>query len=868
MAKIVHIENGVTREYTLGEVPITVGRAARHTIPTMDSRASRDHFKIELLNGSWMAADLGSRNGTLLNGELLAHPRALRPGDKLMIGAAVFQFLDGTITTPAPEPPVVTSHTTRDVAAPVEKPPLPQAPPQPPPRPEPSFVEVLVPGASSATYPLGATAVVIGRARECNIPLEDEKLSSRHAEITETDQGISVRDLKSTNGTKFDGQSFESRLFRDRDQFTAGAVTFRILAPRFPSLVKPAPKSRRPGPVVLAVVAALLVLGGVAVVAPSLIGKLVDIPHPVTADPDNLLGEPGSLERGQEGWSIAADANYQVAADRDHKKDGDASLRVRGVDTREHSLFAASSNAVPASQTTSLKLEGWVRAEALEGRAGLRIEWLKGDSVIATTSTDLLDGTFDWKRLSVVAVPPPGAEKARAACLVTGIASIAWFDALKLSATKETPGGATWGTPWGRLAIDDAAALRLDAAGAPLLWNGTILFEEKGFPTTPTPLWNGARDGDPQSVGTGYRASRKIGRLGSITVIAVHADQEESLSWQVDVAREGAVLLSAEIDPAVAARLTTRSGDVIEPRDGPFEAAACSELILGDAPALLFDTPAAVRLDGSRLTLRWDPRPAEVAIHLRPAPSWVEREAGSLLADATAAARASQNGKALVIFEDLAKRYANREEGETGASRGKELRKQAEALLKRAREEVANAKKYPSKATTAIALELADQLERQWEGSEFAPEGTRLRKELVPDAVVEPVDPKKPPDETPKPPEKETIENARALLKWSEEALAKEEWLKAEIYAKNVIDRWPGTAEEMKAGELLGRATSGGKAARERDDWIREMLTKARNLVKNRQSDKAVPLFEEVLKKYPDSPLVKGVSEELGKIRK
>ncbi len=867
MAKIVHIENGVTREYTLGDVPITVGRAARHTIPTMDARASRDHIKIELLNGSWMAADLGSRNGTLLNGEILAKPRALKPGDKLMIGAAIFQFMEGTITTPAPEPPVPSVHTTRDVSAPAAAPPVPQ-PAAAPPRPEPSFVEVLVPGGSSATYPLGATAVVIGRARECNIPLEDEKLSSRHAEITETEEGICVRDLKSTNGTKVDGQPFETRVFRDRDSFTAGAVTFRIVAPRFPATApKPASRPRRPGPVFLAVAAALIVLGGVAIVAPLLIRKLVDLPPPVKPDADNLLGEAGSLERGQEGWSIAADANYQVAADRDHHKDGGASLRVRGVDTREHSLFAASSPAVPASQGAPLKLEGWVRAEALDGRAGLRIEWLRGDAVIGATTTDLLDGTFDWKRLSVVAVPPPGADKARAACVIAGLASLAWFDAVKLSATKDTPGGAGWGTPWGRLTIDDAAALRLDAAGAPILWDATLLFEEKGFATTPTPLWNGARDGDPQSVGTGYRVARKIGRLGSVTLIGVHAEQEDSLSWQVDVAREGAVLLSAELDPAVAARLTTRGSDAIEPRDGDFESPACSELVFGDAPAILFDTPAAVRLAGTRLTLRWDPRPAEVALHLRPAPSWVEREARTLLADATAAARASQNGKALVIFEDLAKRYANREEGETGAAKGKELRKQAEALAKRAREEVANAKKYPSKASTAIALELADQLERQWEGSEFGPEGTRLRKELVPDAVVDP-DPKKPPDDTPKPPEKETIENARTLLKWAEEALAREEWLKAEIYAKNVIDRWPGTAEEMKAGELLGKATSGGKAARERDDWIREMLTKARNLVKNRQSDKAIPLFEEVLKKYPDSPLVKGVSDELAKLRK
>ncbi|MEK7466776.1 MAG: FHA domain-containing protein [Planctomycetota bacterium] len=883
MPKIVHTESGATREYTLGEIAITVGRAARHAIPTLDSRASRDHFRIELVAGGYVATDLGSRNGTLLNGELLDKPRSLRPGDRLMIGAAVFQFMDGTITTPAPEPSVaaaVEAHAKRDVAEPAAVAPAPApvaappaavaAAPAPAPIPTaPSHLEVLRADGSVATHSLGATPLVIGRARECSIPIDDHKLSSRHVEVSETDQGILVKDLKSTNGTKFDGQPFEARLFKDKEKFTAGDVTFRIAAPRFGIPGKTATKSRRPGPLALAIFAALLILGGAAIVAPSLIGKLVDLPPTVATDHDNLLGAAGSLEKGQEGWSVAADANYQVAADREQHKDGGFSLAVRGVDTRDHSLFAASSPPVPVSPGAALKLEGWVRAMALQGRAGLRIEWLKAGVVAGTTSTDLLEGTFEWKRLSVVAVPPPGADQARAACIIAGIASATWFDALRLSATKETPGGATWPTTWGRLTIDDVAALRLDLANSPLLWNGTLLIEEKGYPTTPTPLWLGERDGEPMSVGTGFTATRKVGRLGSVTLFGVHADMEDSVSWKVDAAREGAVLFVADLDPAVAARLTTRIGELVEPRDGPFAAAQCSELVLGDAPALLLDPPADVKLEGARLTLRWSPRPAEVALHMRPAPSWVEKEVRTLFADANAAARASLLGKALVIFEDLGKRYPDREEGRTGATRGKDLRAQADEVARKARAEVSNAKKYPSKATTQIAMDLIDQLERQWEGSEFAAEGAKLRLVMSGDTAEKPPDETpKPPDETPKPPPKEPVENAQTLLKWAEEALAKEEWLKAEIFARNVLDRWPGSPEEMKAGELLGRATSGGKAARERDAWIRETLTKARNLVKNRQSDKAAPLFEEVLKKYPDSPLVKGVAEELAKIRK
>ncbi|KAF0241286.1 MAG: FHA domain-containing [Planctomycetota bacterium] len=879
MPKIVHTESGATREYTLGAVAITVGRAARHTIPTMDSRASRDHFKIELVAGGYVATDMGSRNGTLLNGEVLEKPRTLRAGDRLMIGAAVFQFQDGTMTTPAPESSEgapMQALTTRDVAEPVVEQPVPAASPalvpvpaQAPVPAAPSYLEVVHSDGSTASHRLGATPLVIGRAKECTLAIDDEKLSSRHVEVSETDQGILVKDLKSTNGTRFDGEKFETRLLRDREKFIAGSVTFRIAAPRFGGTGAAAKKSRRPGPVALAIFAALLILGGAAIVAPSLIGNFVDLPPTVAADPDNLLGAAGSLERGQEGWTISADANYQVAADREQHKDGGFSLAVRGVDTRVHSLFAASSASVPLPPGGALKLEGWVRAMALEGRAGLRIDWLRGETLAGTTTTDLHEGTFDWKRVSVVAVAPPGADRARAACIVAGIASATWFDALKLSATKETPGGAGWPTAWGRLTIDDVAALRIDLANAPLLWNGTLWIEEKGYPTTPTPLWLGERDGEPMSVGTGFRTTRKIARLGSVTLFGVHADLEDSVSWQVDVAMESAVIFTADLDPAVAARMTTRTGELVEPRDGPFEASRCSEIVLGDAPSVLFDTPADVKLEGTRLRIRWSPRPAEVALRLRPAASWVEREVRELLADANAASRASQLGKALVIFEDLGKRYPEREEGRTGASRGKELRAQAEEVARKARAEVSNAKKYPSKSTTQIALDLIDQLERQWDGSEFAAEGARLRQAMSPESVEKPPDETtRPPDETPKPPPKEPVENAQTLLKWAEEAIAKEEWLKAEIFARNVMDRWPGTPEEMKAGELLGRATSGGKAARDRDAWIRETLTKARNLVKNRQSDKAAPLFEEVLKKYPDSPLVKGVKEELEKIRR
>ncbi|NUN50757.1 MAG: FHA domain-containing protein, partial [Candidatus Brocadiae bacterium] len=105
MPRIRHSENGASRDYPLGDQPVTVGRAGRHTIPTMDARASRDHFAVEPAAGRWIARDLGSRNGTILNGQPLSAPATLRPGDRLQIGEATFEFVDDSPARAEAAPP-------------------------------------------------------------------------------------------------------------------------------------------------------------------------------------------------------------------------------------------------------------------------------------------------------------------------------------------------------------------------------------------------------------------------------------------------------------------------------------------------------------------------------------------------------------------------------------------------------------------------------------------------------------------------------------------------------------------------------------------------------------------------------------------
>lgn len=69
------------------------------------------------------------------------------------------------------------------------------------------YVLVTTPQHHNYLYELGADVVVVGRASDCRIGLDDPNVSRHHAEIRfNADDGIAmVRDLESTNGTQLNG---------------------------------------------------------------------------------------------------------------------------------------------------------------------------------------------------------------------------------------------------------------------------------------------------------------------------------------------------------------------------------------------------------------------------------------------------------------------------------------------------------------------------------------------------------------------------------------------------------------------------------------------------------------------------------------
>jgi pSer/pThr/pTyr-binding forkhead associated (FHA) protein len=64
-----------------------VGRAPHADVVLSDSLVSRFHAVIEQMGRHWTIADLGSRNGSYLNGMRLAGLTRIRAGDEIVIGA-------------------------------------------------------------------------------------------------------------------------------------------------------------------------------------------------------------------------------------------------------------------------------------------------------------------------------------------------------------------------------------------------------------------------------------------------------------------------------------------------------------------------------------------------------------------------------------------------------------------------------------------------------------------------------------------------------------------------------------------------------------------------------------------------------------
>lgn len=79
------------REYTFSQPEVCIGRTAENDLVLTEAGVSRRHVKIREEGGQYFVEDLGSANGTKVNGEAVTENQ-LSDGDSIQVGPVVFAF--------------------------------------------------------------------------------------------------------------------------------------------------------------------------------------------------------------------------------------------------------------------------------------------------------------------------------------------------------------------------------------------------------------------------------------------------------------------------------------------------------------------------------------------------------------------------------------------------------------------------------------------------------------------------------------------------------------------------------------------------------------------------------------------------------
>jgi len=102
---------------------LTIGRDSTNGVAINDAEVSRKHARLMFQGGKYVLEDLGSTNGTFVNGQRLAGPIVLKSGDVISLGEQIVLMYDAiaadagaTVAVPrravqqaAPPPPMYSS---------------------------------------------------------------------------------------------------------------------------------------------------------------------------------------------------------------------------------------------------------------------------------------------------------------------------------------------------------------------------------------------------------------------------------------------------------------------------------------------------------------------------------------------------------------------------------------------------------------------------------------------------------------------------------------------------------------------------------------------------------------------------------------
>ncbi|MBI4617890.1 MAG: FHA domain-containing protein [Planctomycetes bacterium] len=481
MARLI-VRKGEKKEtYQLVKDLVAIGRASECTIVVDDGKSSRRHCEVFLREGEWQVRDLGSRNGTLLNGFPVQEER-LGPGDVITIGKTTITFEkeDAPAGPPAPDIRTRLDVLELEPEKEEERPKVaggielvyPDAPTQ-----EGDLLDAAPPGkfflirqreSGDEHVPLGVATVTLGRSSKSTICLAEEaSVSSRHAQIVLEQGTYYLEDLGSTNGCRLNRVRVEKRVpLSHGDRIDLGDARFyfvRESASREGEPVTIRMEKQTPGTAGIAL-APSAAAGGFAILAFSaglvlaLFGGLLAfyfLSQPsVSGTGDSAGGVPGNKlrdgsfeeaeEAGEGGPRVLSPARWLVpdagvGTSQERARSGKFAL-VFGPAPEGESRFhreASTSEAAGVSPARTYEIAVWVLPLASKGAAGVELEFVAVPGEGEETRTrpagrrrvGMVAGeALDWTQLRARFRPPPEATAVRVECFVAGPVEKVLFD--------------------------------------------------------------------------------------------------------------------------------------------------------------------------------------------------------------------------------------------------------------------------------------------------------------------------------------------------------------------------------------------------------------------------------------------------------
>ncbi len=688
MPKIIVSDAQGEREVLLDKDEILLGRVAGQCdVVIKVPEASRRHCRLLREDRVWFVEDLGSSNGTRVNGRKVTKFE-LQDGDEIQVGVARVRFLTSDLVAPSDE---IELEDVGDLEISLED--------------DEAWLRIGN-GPKQGEKVVLQGRLTVGRRSTNDLVLTEKGVSGSHAEFFARDGSWWVRDVGSTNGTLLNGDKVVEAELSPGDTVKIGVVEFSFGTGHFDEAeslqatvaldtgemgdsvfaISDANlrKKRKTSLLLTFAVLALVVGCGAYWIMQG--SKKKAGREEIKVIPGNLVAQGASFELDRLGdadylVSDAADLDYEEVRTKAHSGRYALRLQARGGQGLELIAFSAPVQSVVSGDR--FDVGAWIQVSGLDGFAGVGLRWLDADG--QSIGEDLVlaqPGGSGFVEVHGLVRPPAGAASARVVLGTVDATGSAYMDDVYVLRRR--------GDSAGNLSRNGYTAF-LDA-------NGRFSLERDGHDlvTRGGPVqWSDGRVVDPADrfladqrdygadeirvegdVAGGGHLTAKLGP-GEKGLVLDAAVEDASGEWFAGLA----------VDPGQG--LVTVASDKAQWHIDDFSRDGVTELIIGKghrSARIVFASPVNVRMVTERratwLLLPLGREEGQLACRLPIQLDFKDEiaRAGLLAEQAARAHRVEKNyGLAMKLYSEIVNRYAFRKDlAESAQSSYEELRSSGE----------------------------------------------------------------------------------------------------------------------------------------------------------------------------------------------